>query len=160
MKRFLILSDTHGDLYSIRAVINRHSEIQSIIHLGDYCKDASIIKSDYPELNIVTVAGNCDFVLGVPDDQVLEVEGKRIYITHGHSFGVKNGTSRLEKKAVIEKFDAVLFGHTHEPLLKRVSSIFLLNPGSLGYPRNGSKPSYAIMEVGENILDARILTLH
>lgn len=159
MKKYLILSDTHGDLFSFRRVVNKHPDIKSIIHLGDYCKDAAIINSDFPDLDIIAVAGNCDFAIGVPEKYVLQVNRKNIFLTHGHLYGVKNGTDRIEKKAIKEKYDAVLFGHTHEPLLKKVSSFILVNPGSLGYPRGGNKPSYAIMEVGDNIVNASILTL-
>lgn len=159
MKRFLVVSDTHGDIIGMRGVINTHPHINTIIHLGDYCKDTRIIKSEFPQLNIISVMGNCDFTPDMPEEIIYEVEGKKIFITHGHYLNVKNGTSRLEKKAKEEKLDVVLFGHTHIPLIKKVSSTLILNPGSLGFPRSVAGRTYAILKVGKDKVDANLYTL-
>ncbi len=39
-----------------------------------------------------------------------------------------------------------LLGHTHYPMLRRISSKIITNPGSLGQPRNGSWPTYAVLD--------------
>ena len=82
------------------------------------------------------VPPNCDFVADFPSEIVLEAEDKRI-LTHGHRFNIKNGLDRLEKYALRQNTDAVLFGHTHAPL-QEIRSDIVFNPGSLGYPRGSS----------------------
>ncbi len=51
----------------------------------------------------------------------------------------------------LEKFNdypASIFvlGHTHYPMLKTTKSKLILNPGSLGQPRNGGWPTYALLD--------------
>lgn len=157
MKLYVIISDTHGDIYTAKKVIARYPQIDGLIHLGDYYKDAHIIKSHYPELNVIMVPGNCDFVFDTPTDSVFEVEGKRILITHGHLYNVKSGLENLERKAVNDDIDLVLFGHTHCPLHECRSNISFVNPGSIGYPKGFSSPTYALLEVSKNGLEVRIL---
>jgi putative phosphoesterase len=157
MKLYVIISDTHGDIYTAKKVIARYPQIDGLIHLGDYYKDAHIIKSHYPELNVIMVPGNCDFVFDTPTDSVFEVEGKRILITHGHLYNVKSGLENLERKAVNDDIDLVLFGHTHCPLQESRSNITFVNPGSIGNPRGTLSPTYALLEVSKNGLEVRIL---
>lgn len=157
MKLYLIISDTHGDIRLARKVIEQYPQIDGLIHLGDFYKDAYIIKSKYPELNIFIVPGNCDFYNDIPSDIVLEIEGKRILLTHGHRYNVKSGIDRLERKALQDDIDVVLFGHTHCPLYDYRSNITFVNPGSIGFPRGFSTPTYAILEVSKNGLEVRVL---
>ena len=46
--------------------------------------------------------------------------------------------------------DWLLYGHTHRPLLRRIGAVTILNPGSVGQPRDGAPfVSYAIWEDGD-----------
>ncbi len=54
--------------------------------------------------------------------------------------------------AEVEKIDAdvILVGHTHLPMILRVNSKIVLNPGSVGQPRERDpRAAYAIIEDGE-----------
>jgi putative phosphoesterase len=45
--------------------------------------------------------------------------------------------------------DFVLLGHTHWPMIRRVGSLVVINPGSVGQPRDGDpRASYAVIEDG------------
>jgi putative phosphoesterase len=159
MKLYLVISDTHGSIYTARTVIEKYGQIDGLIHLGDHYKDAVILKeTQFKDLDMYMVPGNCDFVADVPSEIVLEAEDKRILLTHGHRFNVKNGLDRLEKYALRQNTDAVLFGHTHAPLQEIRSDIVFLNPGSLGYPR-GSSPTYGLLEISKNAIETRILNI-
>lgn len=157
MKLYIIISDTHGDIKVVKKIITQYPQIDGLIHLGDYYKDANIIKSQYPDLNVIMVPGNCDFVFDIPLDLVLDIEGKRILITHGHLYNVKSGISRLERKAIKENVDLVLFGHTHCPLQEHRSNITFVNPGSIGYPKGVLSPTYALIEISRNGIEIRLL---
>lgn len=157
MKLFLVISDTHGDLYKAKEVITNYPQINGLIHLGDYYKDAVILQNQFPHLECIMVPGNCDFVSNVPMERVLEIEEKKIFLTHGNYYNVKSGTERLESKALKEGFDALLFGHTHIPLLKSTPTMLLLNPGCLGYSRGISGSTYALLEISKRNIEARIL---
>lgn len=99
MKLFLVISDTHGDIFTAIEIIKKYPQINGIIHLGDYYKDANRLKAQFPGLEFFIVPGNCDFVFDMPSDILLDIEGKRLLLTHGHRYDVKNGLERLEIKA-------------------------------------------------------------
>ncbi len=157
MKLFLIVSDTHGDLIKAKKVLGQYPQIDAVIHLGDYYKDAVHLQNQFPSLEFMMVPGNCDFVFDVPEERVLEVEGKKLFLTHGHRYDVKNGTGRLEAKALKDGYDAVLFGHSHIPHIKSTATTLFLNPGSLSYPRGLSDSTYALLEISKDKIQARIL---
>jgi putative phosphoesterase len=53
-----------------------------------------------------------------------------------------------EETAGVEA-DVVLLGHTHFPMIRRVGRLIVINPGSVGQPRDGDpRASYAILEEG------------
>lgn len=157
MKLFLIMSDTHGDVSKAKDVLSHYPQMDAMIHLGDFYKDALLLQNQFQISECIMVPGNCDYSLDIPDEQVLSVEGKRIFLTHGSRYDVKSGIMRLESKALKEKYDIVLFGHTHVPLLKNTASAMFLNPGSLAYPRGLSGPTYALLEISKGKAEARIL---
>ena len=77
------------------------------------------------------VCGNCDFFAGgTPDTQLLELEGRRVLITHGHRQNVKSGLLELKSQALRSHADIVLFGHTHQSLLTEQDGLLLANPGA------------------------------
>ncbi|KKR30043.1 MAG: MJ0936 family phosphodiesterase [Candidatus Gottesmanbacteria bacterium GW2011_GWC2_39_8] len=39
-----------------------------------------------------------------------------------------------------------LLGHTHYPMVRHIGDKFIINPGSLGQPRNGGWPTYAVVD--------------
>jgi predicted phosphodiesterase len=45
-----------------------------------------------------------------------------------------------------EHAEIFLLGHTHHPMEKRVEGKNIVNPGSLGQPRNGGWPTYAVIQ--------------
>lgn len=40
-----------------------------------------------------------------------------------------------------------LLGHTHYPMVRHLREVLIVNPGSLGQPRNGGLSTYAILEI-------------
>lgn len=158
MKLYLVMSDSHGDIKCLKKVIEEYPSIQSIIHLGDYLKDALILKGFYPDKEYFTVLGNCDYVNSVASSEdVMEVEGLRILMTHGNRYNVKSGLESLKAKALTENVDIVLYGHTHIPLITKTRENLLVNPGSAGYPRYDGPSTYALLEIGNGRAEARIM---
>jgi len=39
-----------------------------------------------------------------------------------------------------------ILGHTHYPMTRKINNTLIVNPGSLGQPRNGGLPTYAIID--------------
>ncbi|HOJ12216.1 MAG TPA: metallophosphoesterase, partial [Clostridiales bacterium] len=146
--KILVLSDTHGDIDNAREAIKKNNDINLIIHLGDYFRDAQKLSDEFPNIPIEYIYGNSDFMIDeTPAEKVLEFEGKRIFITHGHRYSVKWDYEKLFKKAYEVSADILLFGHTHVADLVKNGRCFVLNPGSISDPRDNSSESYAIIEI-------------
>ena len=155
--KILVLSDTHGDTNKAEEAIRNNSEINLIIHLGDYFRDAQKLSAMFPEIPIEYIYGNSDFMIeDVPAEKMLEVCGKRIFITHGHRYSVKWDYDKLYKKAEEMHADLLLFGHTHIPDLIEKGNYCVLNPGSTSDPRDDSNESYAIIEIANGLVAPRL----
>ena len=173
--KVLILSDSHGDSGVVRTLIERYKhKVQTVVHLGDNVKDLMQFDPDYPGINFVAVAGNCDFYGGLPKERILTVGGgnKKVLLLHGHNIGVKSGLDRLMYYAQEKEVDACLFGHTHMPFVhvhepvflvdeeEITRSCFFMNPGSVSEPRGGSRAAYGILTIdGEGNITGEVLEI-
>lgn len=144
MKRILVMSDTHGNKANIEKALCKFGEVDCIIHLGDYVRDAQYIRG-LTDKRVYSVKGNCDFS-GAKQELLLRTGGKRILALHGHRQDVKNSLLNLGFYAAEKGADLVLFGHTHIPVEEFYGDVILYNPGSLGEPR-GRKPSLGVVTI-------------
>lgn len=144
-----VFSDSHGYTDGIIKVLKKNKNCELVIHLGDYTKDINIIKKKFRNFKYEMVRGNNDWDREVPAEKIIEVKGKKIFITHGHHYGVKNDYQRIINKGKILKVDGVLFGHTHVPEEMFSDGMLILNPGSIGLPAVGNK-TYCIIDVRDN----------
>ncbi|MDO5397332.1 MAG: metallophosphoesterase [bacterium] len=147
MKRFLVFSDSHGSINNCEDVINHfQNQISGIIHAGDYARDAEDLESIYKDIPVYYVHGNTDYMSRAPGDLTFEIDGVRIFLTHGHEYFVKkelcSGYGTLLRKAKEERADLCIFGHTHISTMQRNIGVTLLNPGSIRF--NGE---YAIVGI-------------
>ncbi len=155
--KILVLSDTHGDTNKAEEAIRSNKEIGLIIHLGDYFRDAQKLSNIFPQIPIEYIYGNSDFMIeDVPAEKMLEINGKRIFITHGHRYSVKWDYDKLYKKAEEMNADLLLFGHTHIPDLIERGKYCVLNPGSTSDPRDDSNESYAIIEIEDGKIEPKL----
>jgi len=127
MKTLFVISDTHGNGEKIKKLLPIMEESDYVIHLGDYITDTRYLSEKVYE-KLYAVKGNCD---GGGDDLIIEVENKKILLTHGNRYGVKQGNLKLLLKAKEIGVDAVFFGHTHKSLAEEVDGITFVNPGTL-----------------------------
>jgi uncharacterized protein len=156
--KILVISDTHGEIDKARVVIENSNDIDLIIHLGDYFRDAEKLSSMFPAIPIEYIYGNSDFMIGdVPAEKILEFKGKRIFITHGHRYSVKWDYDKLCRKAEEMHADLLLFGHTHVADLVEKDNYFLVNPGSISDPRSDSNESYAVIELNEKKIEPKLV---
>lgn len=155
--KILVISDTHGDTNKAEEAIKSNKEVNLIIHLGDYFRDAQKLSSLFPNIPIEYIYGNSDFMIDdVPAEKMLDVCGKKIFITHGHRYSVKWDYDKLFKKAEELHADMLLFGHTHIPDIIEKDQYYVLNPGSTSDPRDDSDESYAIIEIDNGIVAPKI----
>lgn len=160
--KLLIASDIHGSAYYCEQLLDAYKKENpdKLILLGDilYHGPRNDLPKDYapkkviPLLNsiqekIICVRGNCDaevdqMVLEFPimaDYKEITVDGKRLFLTHGH---VYNDV----KFPPVKEGDIVIHGHTHVPRCSEINGVLFLNPGSVSIPKEDSKNGYLVYE--------------
>ncbi len=145
MKRILVMSDTHGHKTNIKKALQKFAEVDCIIHLGDYTRDAEYIKT-LTNKRVYSLKGNCDIGAAARQEIMISMGGVKILALHGHNQAVKSSLLSLDLYAAEKGADLVLFGHTHIPVEELYQNIILYNPGSLGEPR-GRKPTVGIVTI-------------
>ena len=157
--RAVVLSDSHNNTAALERAISSIGEknIDIIIHLGDIKRDVDYIESMYYPIRVFSVLGNNDFMYNDDYERVIDFDGHKIFLCHGHTQSVNMGTEKLEKTALEKGCEAALFGHTHHALLKKgENGMIILNPGSVSQPRGG-RPAFAVLETEGGKLSAAII---
>ena len=147
--RIGVIGDTHRHMQSLERAVEHFVGCEMILHTGDNFADANIIHSKMG-IGIIAVKGNCDFE-DVEDEILFESCGKRIFLCHGHKYGVKHGSVDLEKRAREVRADIVVFGHTHIPRVEEIGGILFINPGSTSRPRSGNGSAGVLSITDENV---------
>lgn len=153
----LVFSDSHGNAYNMKKIISSDNNVNLVIHLGDFVKDALRIKEEFSRINVEFVSGNNDWFSCYPSEKLLFIGKRKVLITHGHSYNVKKDYLRLVLRGEETQADLVLFGHTHTADEFYEGGRLYLNPGSIGLPGGGGPPSYAKIEISESDLRANIV---
>lgn len=162
MKIFLI-SDIHGSVFYLKEALKRYKEEAAdyIVILGDELyhgarnplpeqynpQETAKLLNEYAD-RIIAVRGNCDsevdeLVLNYPimsTYSTILYRGRRLFLTHGHIYNEDN-------LPPLSKGDVFMYGHIHIPIAKKHEGLYIINPGSITFPKNGSVNSYAILEV-------------
>ena len=150
IKRLPVLSDTHGDILTLEAVLqwtNRmyNGAIVEAVFLGDGIRDLSRAVSGFsPEWKLVR--GNNDDSRFAPEAAVFDFCGHRFLLCHGHRHSLYGSLHSLVAAARNTEAQAVLFGHTHVPYCGYVEGVRLINPGSIGRPRGNTGATFAVIE--------------
>lgn len=153
--RILVLSDSHGDLTFLKKKVKKLGELDRVLHLGDYAEDGEKVR-EITGLPVDVVRGNNDFFGNYDNDKVIHVGEVKIFMTHGHKYGVYMGTDRLYYKGIEVGADLVLYGHTHFYDYEKIGDLTILNPGSISLPRDG-RPSMVLLKIeGKKIEVERI----
>lgn len=129
MKKVLVFTDSHGRFELLMKMMEQEKP-DVVFAMGDYSKDSEELSYLYPSLPFYRVKGNCDFWdRKTAEEEIVDLEGKRFLLSHGHLYGVKRSYDALEERAKILAVDMVLFGHTHRNY-EGDGEIPLYNPGA------------------------------
>jgi putative phosphoesterase len=194
--RVAILSDIHGNLSALQAVLIDVESADVVICCGDlvgYYPDVNEVCAALRNVNAWVIRGNHDaYVLGALDpkpDKALKYQtewtrqklsgenshwlaalpveidfvwnGLNVKMRHASPWDEETylypDSHKLEEIS-LSKDDIYVFGHTHHPMLVRAGEGMVLNPGSVGQPRDWNpQASYALIETGvRNIVIRRV----
>ncbi len=186
--RLGIISDVHGNLHALRAVLDdlaRTQESDLVVCAGDTvgygafpnecCRevkqiskqavlgnhDRTALDGDTSEMNpyaaraALWTASQLDdasrqWLSSLAEGARFTLEGTRIAMFHGSPDSVddylyeeQTNESMLTKNGC----GVMILGHTHVPFVKRFGSGIIVNPGSVGQPRDDdARASYALLE--------------
>jgi putative phosphoesterase len=162
--RYGVVSDIHGQPRALEQAIAAMGPTEGLICLGDSISQTRFCNATIALLRAhaaVTIIGNheqaffagaarqgasvdrelADWLASRPTELELQVRGRRLLLVHstpwpsGHAY-VPEGHRDFHRFAV-PGADVVLYGHTHQPLVRRLGGCLVVNPGSVGEGRPG-----------------------
>lgn len=176
--RIGVVSDVHGNVPALTAALaaldGRVDELWcagDIVHEYRFHAEAVAMLRD---AGFVAIQGNHDMVLlsdagaaargGAPEPELawlaglplrheLEADGRRVLMVHGSPWEPHGDYLRAHnekwRQADDLGVDIVVSGHTHEPMVERFGSTLVVNPGSLGEPRqrDDRRGTFAVVDV-------------
>jgi putative phosphoesterase len=149
--RIGVISDTHGLLRP--AALKALQGAQYILHAGDV-GDPAILDALRAIAPVTAIRGNIDEGgpnQHLPAAELVELGGHNIYMLHD--------VKKLDLNPDAAGISAVVFGHSHQPLIEWRRSVLFLNSGSAG-PRRFKLPvTIAWMHIEAASLSARIVDL-
>jgi putative phosphoesterase len=157
-----IISDSHDHLDSINKCISIFSDrnVAYIIHLGDYVNPNSV--RTFQGMKLKGIFGNNDGDKFRLMQAFSDIEGEIMgdfyeFEEDNIKFACYHGTEPQIKDALIDcqKYDVVLYGHTHECENRTVGKTLVLNPGTAhGFGNSGTIAIY-----DTSIKEAELITI-
>ena len=156
--KIAIISDTHDNISNVQAVrqLILAEGVDAIVHCGDLT-DASVL-GYFGDFQLYYTFGNCDLAGIIRDelhlqgdriqtgyDLSLNLNGKRVYVTHGHIDGY------LEKAIASGNYDYIFHGHTHRFVDELSGKTRIINPGALGGKKVDTR-SFAFLDLESGVL--------
>jgi len=137
MPSLIALKGNHDE--SFLRIINKDEELRQA-YIKKYGNSMeNLLGEDAEELN--------QWLSGLPDLYIHANTGLAFY--HGSPWNYLDGY--VYPDSPLEKFldypsSLFVLGHTHYPTVRTIDDKLIVNPGSLGQPRNGGLPTYAIID--------------
>ena len=153
--KLLVMSDSHRNIDHMRQAVEKTGP-DAVLHLGDHLSDAQALSQLLPDLSFYMVRGNCDFYGAGEDDLLLTLRSARVFMTHGHAYGVKRGIDAFIKHARALGVDVALYGHTHRALVRREYGLWIMCPGQMERNGKNSPASYGIVTIENGNVNCEI----
>lgn len=175
-----IVSDIHCNIAGLNEALRRIGDVDRLICLGDSIweyrfsnevvallreRDAAVILGNHEEGFFGPHGARARARDGIDPDLMqwlaerpyrieLAIGGKRVLLVHSTPWEPR-GAYVHPHSALLDRFgeadaDIVLYGHTHEQLVRRVGRVLVVNPGSAGDARdnrNGRLLSCAVLDL-------------
>jgi putative phosphoesterase len=151
MTRVGVVADTHGLLRP--EAVAALAGVETIIHAGDV-GDQAILDRLREIAPVYAVRGNIDkgeWARALPLTQVVEVGDALLYVLHIRA--------ELDLDPAAAGFQAVIFGHSHQPSMEWKNGVLYLNPGSIGPRRFRLPVSLALLTVEGKDVQAALVGL-
>lgn len=156
----VVLSDTHADsFYDLPATLQVDLSIaDAVIHAGDIGTDSFYEELKAVSKSLYAVRGNNDS-LPLPEQLILELEGVKIAVIHGHQASgdyIKFMLRHFSK----ENPNIIIYGHTHFPKVYFDDNITIFNPGSPTRKRTAEHFTYVSLTLQDKKYSTKIVKLN
>ena len=160
--RLAIISDTHlprGGRALPPACVEQLRAADLILHAGDFMELAVLEELQALGPTVCAVRGNVDSAelqARLPLTRVVAAEGVKIAMVHDAGPSDRR-LDRLRRR--FPDADAVVFGHSHIPLLERDAGFTIFNPGSPTERRRAPHHTMGLATVDHGAVTFRIIRL-
>lgn len=159
--KIAIMSDTHisKNIDTFNGFLDRYIvNYDLVIHCGDFnsLETVKLLNSRY---NFLGVWGNNDQKTVrevLQEELIIEIEGYRIGIFHGHGEG-RTTLERAYNKFSESEVDIVVFGHSHQGLVKTHKNVLMINPGSPTNKRRDPYFSFVSLSISKDSISPQII---
>ncbi len=162
MTRLAVISDTHlprGGRALPQACLEQLAAADAILHAGDLIERSVLADLERIGPPVHAVRGNVDSAelqARLPLTRIIDVDGARIAMVHDG--GPAQG--RLERlRRRFPEADAVVFGHSHQPLHEERGGFAIFNPGSPTERRRAPHHTMGIATVQDGSIAFELLEL-
>ena len=168
---YIFAGDIFGYFYEQAEVIDilkNLSDLTAVMGNHDHYYIESIKNGNVPadlidrygsSYNIKLSQEQFGFIKSLPDSAHISLAGKKFAIFHGgpddHLEQRIYPNTELEHMPLFDEYDYVTVGHTHYRYAKKIGRALLINPGSLGQPRDGSGFSYCMLDTATDTCEFR-----
>ncbi|MCD6472690.1 metallophosphoesterase [Candidatus Aerophobetes bacterium] len=133
-----IMADSHDNLPMIERAVKffNQKKVELVLHAGDFIAPFVVIR-ELKNLSspLIGVFGNND-----GEKEGLRKEIAKIGEIHSPPYELKYGGRKIVlshipldlKKIKESEYDLIVYGHTHQPVIKRDKGSLLVNPGECG----------------------------
>ncbi|MDY6788477.1 MAG: metallophosphoesterase family protein [Candidatus Nanohaloarchaea archaeon] len=168
LEGYICAGDLVGYYFHPNEVVETIRELDAVCVKGNH--DNSAVQ-DVSPMRMNSMAGqairwnknhlsdeNQEFLEGLPLRREERLGGKKVFLAHGSP--VSPLKEYVKPRYVDESFldrcfhndwpDILIMGHTHIPFEKKIGNTLVMNPGSVGQPRDGDpRASYAVLDTEE-----------
>jgi len=144
----------------------REYRIQSI--RGNH--DRAIVYSDYSNFNEIAYYAlkwteenlskeDIDYLKSLKKSMSFEFKNKRVIMFHGSPWDedLYLYPEDVDEKTIPDGYQVLILGHTHIPFVKKFGDKIIINPGSVGQPRDGDpRASFARIDDEWNVEIVRV----
>jgi hypothetical protein len=149
-----VLSDSHDHLQNLKKALEvlQSEGAELIIHAGDYVAPFSVALLAQLSLPWYGVRGNNDGeVLGIFERSSGKISSPHLKIEEkGYRIWVSHYPQPAEAAFESAHFDLVVYGHTHQAVIKENRGKLLVNPGEVCGLLSG-KPTVAICDLSKGV---------
>jgi putative phosphoesterase len=133
-----VVSDTHENMPLIASAVAyfNQQKVDLVIHAGDFISPICARLLEKLEAPLVAVFGNNDGDHALWQEKIKKFgevhDGPWVYTRQGYAFLVMHAPHAIDEEAASQKYDAIVYGHTHRVDQRVVGKTVIINPGECG----------------------------